>query len=157
MYPVITRCHPLSLVVPRHHPLSPVTSRYHLLSPVVTRYYPLSPILTRRHPLSPVTTRCHLSPTVSTPFALRASHWYQTRYILLHSGEMLSWESWYGGSGGEYTLRWFVDDVELASQASQAALNADYRAISQIGSIQWDAARPRWNRWSLTQMHSFWI
>ena len=143
-----------AVIVPHHHPLPPVTSRYYLLSPVVTRYYPLSPILTRRHPLSPVVTCCHLSPTVSTPFALSASHWYKTRYILLHSGEMLILAVWVGGSGGDCILRWLVGDVELASQA---ALSAVFRAISQQCSMQSNAEGPRQNPWSLTQMHSYWI
>ena len=91
---VIVRCHLLPVVIICYRPSSHVTTRCHPFSPVVTRY----------HPLPPVVTRCHLSPTVSTPFALRASHWYQTRYILLHSGEMLIWWFWDGKRGRMYSV-----------------------------------------------------
>ena len=131
LYPVITRCHLLSLVITCYRPSSHVTTRYHPFSSVVTRYHPLSPVVIRGHLSSPVRTR----------IALKASHWYQTRYILLHPGEMLSWGSWFGGSRGDCILRWLVDDVELASQA---ALSTVFRAIghqAQCSQMQWDQGK----------------
>ena len=95
---VVIRCHPLSPVVSRCHPLPLVVAWYRPSSRVTTRCHPSSPFLTRYHSLSPVVTRCDLSPPVTIRFALRASHWYQTRRILVQSGEMLIWGFWVGAA-----------------------------------------------------------
>ena len=63
---------------------------------VVTRCHPLPPIVTCCTPSSPVITRCELSSPITIRFALRASHWYQTRRNLVNSGEMLIWGFWDG-------------------------------------------------------------
>ena len=98
LYPVITRCHlyqSLSSVIARRHTLLPVLTRSYPFSPFVNRSHPSSPATTR-HPLSHAVTRCDLPSSITICFALRASHWYQTRRILVNSGEMLIWGFWDG-------------------------------------------------------------